>query len=103
MKELEKFDNATDALAKKFVDKYFGKDYIYDDDYYWVGSQDQDREVLAVGDYFFNLEMIVDALRYKATEKQLFDYYDMELELGMKEEEIEVNFKNFVKNGKALK
>jgi len=97
MKELKQFDLACDELAIKFVNKYFGKDYLFDDDYYWIGSDDEDREVLAVGDYFFNLDMIVDALRYKATKKDLFDYYDMEIELSYKEEKPEINFRNFIK------
>ena len=96
MKELEKFDNAADALAKKFVDKYFGKDYIYDDDYYWVGSQDQDREVLAVGDYFFSLEDIVNFIRYKFTEKEMFEYYDYALAKSLKEK-VGINIRNWKK------
>ena len=96
MKELKEFDKATDALADKFVLKYFGKDYIYNDDYYFVGN-DEDREVLSINDYFFNLDRMVDALRYKATEKQLFDYYDKELDCHLKDKEMEINFRNYLK------
>ena len=98
-KELKQFDIATDKLAKVFIDKYFDKNYIYDDDYYWVGTQDEDRETLAVNDYFFNLERIVDAIRYGATKKQLFDFYDTELERFSKNIEGEINFKHYLKYG----
>lgn len=97
---LKQFDEATNELAIMFVEKYFSKDYVFDDDFYWVGSQDEDREVLAVGDYFFNLERIVDAIRYKATKKQLFDFYDTELERLHKNIKGEINFKIYVKYGK---
>ena len=77
---LKQFDDVTDELAKYFVEKYFGKDFLFDNDYYFVGSQDEDREVLAVNDYFFNLEDIVSFIRYKYTIKELFEYYDYALE-----------------------
>lgn len=93
-KALTEFDNATDSLAEVFVKKYFGKEYIEDDTSYWIGSQDDDREVLRVGDYFFNLDRIIDALRYNATSKQLFNYYDLEVD---SEKELKINFKNYLK------
>jgi len=93
---LREYDNATDNLAKKFVAKYFYKDYVFDRDFYWVGN-DEDQEVLAVSDFFFNLNRIVDALRYKATKKQLFDYHEKELELAMKNKKMKYNFKNYIK------
>ena len=102
-KELKNWDKATDELAKVFIEKYFGKNYIYDDDYYWIGSQDKDREVLAVNDYFFNLDRIVNAIRYNATEKQLFDYYDKEVEFALKNKEMKINFRNYIKNNKLIK
>lgn len=92
---LKQFDDATDKLADAFVKKYFGKDY----EYFWIGSQNKDREVLVINDYFFNLGRIVDALRYKATEKQLFGYQDKESRLAMEDKGMKVNFKNYIKYG----
>ena len=97
---LKQFDEATDELAIMFVEKYFGKDFLFDDDFYWVGSQDEDREVLAVNDYYFTLDRIVESIRYKATKKQLFDFYDTELERLHKNIKGEINFRNYVKYGK---
>ena len=73
---LKEYDLAVDNLAKYFIKKYFGKDYSLEDDAYWVGSQDEDRGVLAVGDYFFNLEDVVDFIRYKYSKNKVFEYYD---------------------------
>ena len=44
-KEFENYDDATDALARCFIDKYFYKEYVEEDDYYFIGSQDQDRNI----------------------------------------------------------
>jgi len=79
MKILEQFDKATDDLAKEFVEKYFGEGLV-DDDYFWVGSQDEDREVLCVNDDFFNLEDIVRILRYDYNTKQVLEFYDNRLD-----------------------
>ena len=78
IKELKLFDIATDVLTKCFVKKYFGEEYI--DDWYFVGTQDEDREILAINDYFFNLSDIVSFLRYNYSVKELFKYYDYALE-----------------------
>ena len=98
MKELKQFDEATDTLAEKFIKKYFGEGYVYNEDYYWVGINDEDREVLAVGDYFFNLEDIVSFLRYNYTEKELFEYYDYALDKSYREAGI--NIRNYKKTKK---
>lgn len=96
MKELKNFDKATDALAKVFVEKYFGKDYKEDDDYYWIGINDEDREVLSIGDYFFNLDDIVNFIRYKYTEKEMFKYYDYRLDNDTRNKYL-TNIKNWKK------
>ena len=88
---LKIWDNVTDDLAEFFVEKYFGKEYLTD--WYWIGTQDEDREVLAVGDYFFNLDDIVSFIRYKYTENELFKYYDYALE----EKKPKINIKNWKK------
>jgi len=91
-KELRIWDWATDRLVEAFIEKYFDDPSSV----FWVGN-DNDKDVLAVNDYFFSLERIVDALRYNATPKQLFDYCDLELEA--REKELKVNFRNYIKNG----
>jgi len=88
--KLKEYDLIVDNLVKEFVEKYFDKDYIFDKDYYWVG-QDEDREVLAVSDYFFNIEDIISFIRYEYTEKEIFDYYEYRLD----EKKSPINIKNW--------
>lgn len=104
---IKDWEYETDKIAEEFARKYFGKD----NDNWWVA--DEIGGVLCVGDYFFSLERILDALKYGATRKQLFDYYEIELNVGMNNrskksvtEIIGYNFKNFLKlktkkNGKS--
>ena len=111
MKELKQqehylleYDIAVDALAECFIKKYFGKEFTFeDDDCCWIGSQDSDRETLCINDYYFNIDRIVDALRYSASSKKLFEYYDMEVNSAFKEENIEINFRNFLKTNEKRK
>lgn len=98
-KMLEAWEVETNILAHEFARKYFGKC----SDIWWIAEQV--GGVLVVNDYYFNLDRILDALHYKATRKQLFDYYELELEVGMKKkfkeksvtEMIGYNFKNYLK------
>ena len=91
---LKEYDLAVDNLAKYFIKKYFGKDYSLEDDAFWIGSLDEDREVLAVNDYFFNLENIVDFLRYNYTKGEMFAYYGYELDCYDKHKS-PINIKNW--------
>ena len=91
---LKEYDLAVDNLAKYFIKKYFGKDYSFEDDAFWIGSLDEDREVLAVGDYFFNLEDIVDYVRYNYSKKKVFAYYDYALDCYNKHKK-PINIKNW--------
>jgi len=93
---LTNWDKATDDLARVFVDKYFFKEYVYDDDYYWIGTQDEDREVLAVNDYFFDLDDIVSFIRYNYTKKDLFKFYDYRSDCHA-ENKTYINIKNWRK------
>ena len=90
-KQLLEWEKASQDLADSFVKLYFGSA-----DAYWVGDS-VGFGVLVVGDYFFDLERIVEALKFKATEKQLFDYYDAELEAGNKGLEVDMTFENYLK------
>lgn len=79
IKEIIAYEQACNGIAKKFVRKYFDREV----DWRWIA--DDIGGILEVGDYYFNLDRMVTALRYKATQKQLFDYYDMQLEMGLNE------------------
>lgn len=53
--------------------------------------------VIEIGDYFFSMNRIIEALELGASEDQLFDYCDLEVD---REGKVGYNFKNFVKYGK---
>jgi hypothetical protein len=81
----------TNRLAQTFVHKYFGELT----EYFWVS--DEIGGTLCAGDYFFSLQDILDALRYKASKKKMFEYYDNVLEKAMKDEKPDYNLKNYLK------
>jgi lipid-A-disaccharide synthase-like uncharacterized protein len=59
---------------------------------FWIGGVI--GEVLAVNDYFFNLQDIVDFIKYNYTKKSMFEYYDYNLELRS-EDKYPINIKNY--------
>lgn len=89
-KQLANWEKAVIALTELFVGEYFDKEA----DWYFVG--DDIGGVLVVNDYFFNLDRIVEAIKYKATEKQLFDFYDLELQNLAIKKQMEMNFRNYI-------
>jgi len=92
-KQLQLWEEATLELSLHFVERYFGDDVT---DVFWIS--DIIGDVLVVNDYFFSLDFITDAIRYNATEKQLFDFYDLKLEFDTQDKPMEINFRNFIKN-----
>lgn len=89
---LLQWEIATQSLAINFVHRYFGKDTS---DVYWVA--DDIGIVLVVNDYFFNLDRIIDALKYNASSEKLFDFYQIELDCHTDEKDMPYNFRNFLK------
>jgi len=94
MKELKAYYKAIEDLANIFCKKYFGEDCYDPED--WVGGDI--GGILNVGDYFFNMSDIEEALKFKASRKELFGFYDYRLEIALGEKETPaVNFKNYLK------
>jgi len=89
---LENWEKATKELTDFFINFYFGK--TVRTDWYWVGEET--GGCLFINDYFFDLNDIVDFIRYNYSKKDMFAY--------MKEVE-ENNFKrkSNIKNWKKLK
>ena len=88
---LKVWEEATDALANTFIRKYFDDDASC----FWVG--DEIGGMLAVNDYFFSLDRILEALRYAASDEQLFGYCELELEAAMEEKEVGISFRNYLR------
>jgi hypothetical protein len=76
---LKQYEEAVEHMTRYFIKKYFKKDL----DYYWVA--DCIGTVMSVGDYFFGLQDIADFLKYRYSEKDMFEYYDKNLEFAMKD------------------
>ena len=71
---LESWEIETQKLTEYFLNKYFNeKDY--EPEWYWISELI--GETLAVNDYFFNLEDIVNFIRYDYSKKMMFEYYDL--------------------------
>ena len=90
-RELQAFEHQTQRVTDRFIEKYFG-DVT---ESWWVA--DEIGGTLYVGDYFFSLHDILNALRYKASKKKMFAYYDYTLERAMEGKGIEYNLKNYLK------
>ena len=67
------WEHSTQELTNHFIKKYFGNDT----ENYWVA--DEVGSVLFVNDYFFDLNTIIDFLRYKYSKDKMFEYYDYQL------------------------
>ena len=91
-KQLQLWEEATLELSLHFVERYFGDDIT---DMFWIS--DIIGDILVVNDYFFSLDFITNAIRYNATSRQLFDFYDLKLEFDTKNKPMEINFRNFIK------
>lgn len=98
MKEIKVWRNATEEVAKVFIKKYF-PDERYAIDTFWVA--DRVGDVFCVADYFYNIDRMIEAIELKATSKQLNDFYNMELDCGMRDAPLPINFRNYLKLGKG--
>ena len=83
-------------LTDSLVNKYF-PDTVYGEDTFWVA--DEIGSIFYIADYFFGLDIIIEALELKATSDQLFEYQSMKLNCAMESKSIKINFKNYVKYG----
>lgn len=63
------WEQYTQRLTEFFVSYYFG-----DADWYWIG--DEIGGTIEVNDYYFDINDIVDFLRYNYSKKKMFDYMD---------------------------
>ena len=76
-KKLKNYYKAVEELTKEFCKKYFKGVYEYDVND-WVGCNI--GGIISINDYWFSLSNIEIAIKYKATKKELFGYYDFSYE-----------------------
>ena len=92
-KYLKNYYNAVEELTKHFCNKYFKGVYEYDVND-WVGCDI--GGIICINDYWFNLSNIEIAIKYKATKKELFDYYDFSYENHIAGENC-ISFEHYLK------
>jgi len=90
-KKLAAWQKATNNLAQEFCNKYFDGA----DDWDWTGGDI--GSILNVGDYFFSLDRMVEALEINCTHELLIQFYDYEMECHYDGRLRKYNFKNWVK------
>lgn len=90
-KLLASYKRSCDNIAKEFIKRY----YTYDDgsfqDYTWIDI----GGTCNIGDYYWNLDNMIDAIKYNYTEEKLIEYYDYSLEQYEKKG-FNINMKNFL-------
>ena len=90
-RRLTDYQVACNALANHFCEKH--DFYLLSGDFgfrsWWVG--DRHGEVLAAGDYFFDMSTIVDDIRLNIPEEMLIQWYDYRTDGG------EMNYRTWAK------
>lgn len=92
-KYLKNYYNSVEELTKHFCKKYFKGVYEYDVND-WVGCNI--GGVICINDYWFSLSNIEIAIKYKATKKELFGYYDFSYEKHIAGENC-ISFEQYLK------
>lgn len=77
---IQNYEYMCQEVANQFATKYFGKEV----DSWWVAGEV--GRIYFINDYFFNMENMVDFLKYRFSKKKMFDYYEYSLEMQLKNE-----------------
>jgi len=84
-KVIKEYEKSCQEIADKINEIYFNSKQ----EICWIA--DNIGEVCNMGDWFFDMNYMITALKYNATEAQFFDFYDLEIERKNK-----TNFKNYI-------
>lgn len=79
-KDITKWEKATNELARIFAKQYYDTD-----DFYWVA--DDIGGVLNIADDFFEVNDILDYMRYEYPTDKMFEHHQYAQEMWEKEEE----------------
>jgi len=94
--ELLFYEKACNDITKRINRVYFDRKQTP----CWIG--DEIGCVCNMGDWFFDMDYMVTALKYEATEDQFFDYYNKQMEKTMKDEKMEYSFMDYIQYYKGL-
>ena len=87
---IKNYEKAVQELAKYFAKRYFEKDY----EMYWVA--DCIGDVLYINDRFFDMDEIVNFIKYDYSADNIFKYYDYRLDCHEKGK-THINIKHYLK------
>lgn len=96
-KKLIAWQKATNALAQEFCNKYF------DGTVNWRWTGEDIGGIIEVGEYFFNLDRIVESLEINCSLDLLIGFYDYEMECHHDKNLPKYNFKTWVKYYNGVK
>lgn len=68
---LKNYQQSIQDIADAFVKKYYGDDIS---DQYWT---DEIGGIFCANDYYWGVDNMIDALRFKCSKKRLFEWYDL--------------------------
>ena len=91
MKLLDNYFKSCEEVKKTFIKKYFKETPT---GCYWIA--DRIGEVLMLNDYFFDMQIMVDALLFNVSEKKFFEWYEYQLKESM-ENRSPINLVNWIK------
>ena len=86
---ISNWQDATQALATRFKDKYFSKDA----EMWWVA--DNIGGTLEISDHYFNLDFIITSIDKNVTITNMFGYYSLDLDNAM-ENKTRINYKTWL-------
>jgi len=92
MKTLQKYEKICNDLVLEFISKYYCDEDIQLKDVYFEWVAQEVGGIACVNDEYWSIDDIVNTLRYKPTEKQLFDFYYHRIK-----KKPHYNLKNFIK------
>ena len=88
MTEIKKLEKSITKFTDYFVNRYFGNDAT---DVYWIA--DEIGGVLLINDHFFNLDSMMDYVRYDYSSDEMDEHYWYSVEC----KKSPINIKNWKK------
>ena len=73
---LKNYQEAIEAIADAFVKKYYGK---HISDQYWT---DEIGGIFCANDDYWDINNMIDALRFKCSKERLFEWYNLSVDEG---------------------
>lgn len=94
---LKEYNLLAEKVANEFIKKYLPEE---PNDIRWVeNAENEVKHTFMISDYYFDVSLALEAITINASEKQLFDYYDYQIECAQEECKVDLGISNYVKQG----